>query len=222
MATSGAAEGSDEPQLQDVEEEQFAMSWSDPNWLQLYSLHHNSIYDYFQNSPFYQNQCNNNILQQQQMAMINVEEQLRNMVGTEYEVDYETRRKDMTSSPVEFTSYNVIFEKFRESPNKTELKRIYYTPGVQNHPQYGSIFPMPSINMVFNNKMRSAVHHLNEAMEALQSNKYEDIIKSRYAQKGRTKKKRKKEKESKTNQAKRNQYSSLVQGLIMETQRAAV
>merc|ERR1712154_134154 len=100
-----------------------------------------------------------------------------------------------------------VYEKFRESPNKTELRRIYYSPGIQNHPQFGSIFPMPSINMVFDNKMRSAVYHLNKAMDALQSTKYEDIIKHKHAQSKRIQKKRKgkkdkKDKEDSGNQAK--------------------
>merc|ERR1712157_437781 len=74
-------------------------------------------------------------------------------------------------NPTEYTSYNVIYKSNRLSPNTTELQRIYYCPGVENHPQFGSVFVMPQINMVFNNKMRSATFHLNKAMKLMQSAK---------------------------------------------------
>eukprot|EP01084_Bolivina_argentea_P162330 282516_1 len=161
--------------LEDIEEE-FATSWSDPNWLQTYQLHHNTVYDYFQNCPFYDNQCNNNIVLQQQMGFTNFEQQLANMTGTEYKVDFETKKQNGQTNPIEYASYNVIYKYHRLSPKQIELQRIYYCPGVQTHPEFGSIFPMPSINMVFNNKMRNAVYHLNKAMKSLQSDQFNRMI----------------------------------------------
>eukprot|EP01083_Nonionella_stella_P183537 663573_1 len=205
-----------EDKLEDVEEE-FATSWSDPNWFQTYPLHHNSIYDYFQHPscPFYDNECNNNIVLQQQMGFANFEEQLANLKGTEYKVDFETRKHDP-----EYTAYNVIYKYNRLSPKQTELQRIYYCPGIQNHPQFGSIFPMPSINMVFNNKMRNAVFHLNKSMEIIN----DKINKQDIDSATNKKKKKKKTKHVQTNNdehqiTQRNQYSSLVDGLIIDMQK---
>merc|ERR1712087_375219 len=147
-------------------------------------------------------------------------QQLAQLRGTEYKVDFETRRKDMESAPAEFTSYCVIYELNRLSPKQTELQRIYYCPGMPNHPHFGSIFPMPAINMVFNNKMRSAVWHLNEAQKKLQSEKFEQIIKHKHKEStSKKEKKRKKKEQKKQRQTQQNQYSSLVQGLIMDLQR---
>ena len=164
-------------------------------------LHHNSIYDYFCQCDFYENTCNNSIVLHQQIS--NFEQQLANLKGTEYKVDFETLRNKAHTNPIEYTSYNVILKSHRLSPKQTELRRIYYCPGVENHPQFGSIFIMPQINMVFNNKMRSATHHLNKAMELIIEHKNDSKAKPV-----------KREKEKDKNEVKQNQYSSLVQGLI--------
>ena len=229
-----------EDNLYDVEEE-FATSWSDPNWFGQFPLHHNSIYDYFQNSPFYNNQCSNAIVISNQMGQfINFEESLKQLTGTEYKVDFDTKKKDATLNPIEYTSYNVIYEYNRISPKQAELQKIYYCPGKQNHPQFGSIFPMPTISMVFNNKLRNATWHLNQAMEKLKSkqdfikviqnrNSMYNVDKKKKKKKGKKRNKQKDDKDDKDDKdskkdkekedTQRNQYSSLVDSLIFDMQK---
>lgn len=231
MDVDSAPTGATNEKLMDVEEE-FATSWSDPNWFGQFPLHHNSFYDYFQNSPFYKNQCSNAIVMSNQMGYIDFDAELKKLTGTEYKVDFETRKNDAQTNPHEFTSYNVIYEYNRSSPNKAELQKIYYCPGAQNHPQFGSIFPMPSISMVFNNKLRNATFHLNKAIEKLKSKEdFEKLIENRNSMRDQSKKKKKKKKRKKKDNNKkesekekeedtqRNQYSSLVDSLIFDMQR---
>mmetsp|Transcript_43345 Transcript_43345/g.71617 ORF Transcript_43345/g.71617 Transcript_43345/m.71617 type:complete len:94 (+) Transcript_43345:2-283(+) len=89
-----------------------------------------------------------------------------------------------------------------------------------NHPQFGCIFPMPSINMVFANKLRTAVHHLNNAIQPLQTNSLRQIIETKQKQtqkkKRKTDKRKKQKSAAKVNTTQHNQYSSLVQSLIVD------
>jgi len=135
----------------------YCQSWSYPAWLGTYPLHQDTVLDYFKYSDFYDRTCNNELLTMQ----INMDSnQLQKMKGKEYSVD----RSTIKNNPL----YLCINESTRKSKDDVELMKVYYSPGVNGHPHRGHIFPMPVIDMIFMNKLRTAMFHVNTAFDNVQ------------------------------------------------------
>lgn len=138
-------------------EEEFSRCWNYPAWLHSYPLTVHTFYDYFQNSDFFDDQCNNNQLAMRGQSITRLPE----LKGIEYEIEQKYVNSD--------NEYLLLYKYLRQSPTERRLQRTYYCPGHRLHPEWGSIFAMPNINMVFMNKLRTSVYHMNEAIHALQS-----------------------------------------------------
>ena len=143
-------------------EKEFETMWRHDSWLGTYPLHAGTFYDYFKNSDFYDKGCNNSYLEQQQAHM----SQLKNMTGVEYGYDNDTLKG--YNAPM----YLVIHKFNRVGPNDEtdkQLTNVYYAPGHAMHPNRGSIYPMPTMNLIFDNKLRNATYHLNTALNAVKN-----------------------------------------------------
>ena len=62
------------------------ISWYDSAWIPV--LNPTNVMDYFteRNNPFYDRTCNNEVLKMQKIGVLDVQAQLRNMQGTEYQI----------------------------------------------------------------------------------------------------------------------------------------
>ena len=222
-------------------EKEFETMWKHETWLNTYPLHAGTFYDYFKNSDFYDRQCNNGILEQQQTDM----RMLKEMKGIEYGLDTETLGIHNINAPM----YLVINKYERNGPNDEKdryLRNIYYSPGHQQHPNRGAIYPMPTMNLIFDNKLRNATFHLNNALNSLnnckkhqlsngfiwdfeknnnnnqnnnQNNNDNDIEMKNNNQNENEKEKenlKKKKEQNKPKIIKFNQYSSIVDNLIFD------
>ena len=77
MTSSGDSKISDNPLF---------ISWYDSAWIPV--LNPTNVMDYFteRNNPFYDRTCNNEVLKMQKIGVLDVQAQLRNMQGTEYQI----------------------------------------------------------------------------------------------------------------------------------------
>ncbi|ETO18523.1 hypothetical protein RFI_18742 [Reticulomyxa filosa] len=217
----------EEEEKKEDPESSYCQSWSYPAWLGTYPLHQDTVLDYFKHSDFYDRTCNNEILAMQ----INIDaNQLQKMKGKEYSVD----RTTIKNNPL----YLCIHENLRTSVQDVELMKVYYSPGVNGHPHRGHIFPMPVIDMIFMNKLRTAMFHINHAFQSVQDMKSHQLSRgmewdrNKDTEKDKDKQKvesshsadiadnqyssnaRKKKKVTISNS---NEYASLVDSLIAET-----
>eukprot|EP00026_Physarum_polycephalum_P011582 Phypoly_transcript_11817.p1 GENE.Phypoly_transcript_11817~~Phypoly_transcript_11817.p1 ORF type:complete len:283 (+),score=42.88 Phypoly_transcript_11817:74-922(+) len=121
------------------------MSFKDPMWLQTFPLNVHSALDYFALSQFYDKKCNNEILKMQRLEM----SLLRNLRGIEYELIH-------VREPALF----VIRKLFRESPDRTIPRAIYY---ILN----GSIYQAPTLFNVLNSRLSSSIFYARESLKEI-------------------------------------------------------
>jgi len=127
------------------------VSWHNSQW-NPNMLSSATVLDYFANSsnPFYERNCNNEVLKMQRMSM----DQLVNMKGTEYVVLH-------ALEPL-----FVIRKQIRHSPMQVSPLADYYIIG-------GTAYQAPDLCSVINSRVLSALDHLRTSFEeALLCRKY--------------------------------------------------
>jgi len=123
------------------------LSWHDSGWIPL--LNASNVMDYFseRSNPFYDRQCNNEIIKMQRLSP----EQLSSMVGIEYTVIH-------TQEPILY----VIRQQHRHSPTQV-------TPLVDYYIVAGIVYQAPDLLSVVNSRLLNSVHQLNSAFDEAQS-----------------------------------------------------
>lgn len=118
-------------------------SWNDPAWTGLLNEH--NVMDYFmeRTNPFYDRQCNNEVLRMQRAS----QDQLGGMVGTEYQLL--------------FVQPNILFvvrKQHRASPTHVTPIADYYIIN-------GHIYQAPDLSNVLSSRLLTAVTNLQSAFE---------------------------------------------------------
>lgn len=119
------------------------ISWHDSNWIPF--LNASNVMDYFsdKSNSFYDRTCNNEIVKMQRQSM----EQLKNMIGVEYILLH-------VKEPILY----VIRKQHRHSPEETTPLADYYIIA-------GRVYMAPDLASVFNSRMLSTVHNLQQAFD---------------------------------------------------------
>ncbi|KCZ80342.1 hypothetical protein H312_02249 [Anncaliia algerae PRA339] len=106
--------------------------------------------EYFRNSPFYDKQCNNEILRMQMQynanMKININERLKEMVGVEY------------SFRENISNIFIIQKSYRKDNEKTILLDLYY---IMN----GIVYKAPTDKSIFTSRFINSVASLNKALD---------------------------------------------------------
>jgi len=118
-------------------------SWNDPAWTGLLNEH--NVMDYFmeRTNPFYDRQCNNEVLRMQRAS----QDQLGGMVGTEYQLL--------------FVQPNILFvvrKQHRASPTHVTPIADYYIIN-------GHIYQAPDLSNVLSSRLLTAVTNLQSAFD---------------------------------------------------------
>lgn len=108
-----------------------------------------NVLDYFseRSNPFYDRQCNNEIIKMQRLS----QDQLANMTGVEYTLLH-------VQEPILY----IIRKQFRISPQQTTPQTDYYIIA-------GVVYQAPDLCTVINSRLLNTVHHLETAFEEAQS-----------------------------------------------------
>jgi mediator of RNA polymerase II transcription subunit 6 len=119
------------------------ISWHDTSWIPF--LTPANILDYFsdKSNSFYDRTCNNELVKMQRQSM----ENLKNMVGTEYILLH-------VKEPILY----VIRKQHRHSPEDVTPLADYYIIA-------GRVYQAPDLASVFNSRILSTVHHLQQAFD---------------------------------------------------------
>ena len=119
------------------------ISWHDSNWIPF--LNTTNIMDYFsdKSNSFYDRTCNNEIVKMQRQSM----DQLKNMVGVEYILLH-------VKEPILY----VVRKQHRHSPEDTTPLADYYIIA-------GRVYQAPDLASVFNSRILSTVHNLQQAFD---------------------------------------------------------
>lgn len=122
--------------------------WNDKAFLQNFSLNEESVMIYFGLSPFYDKNCNNEIIKMQRLDPT----LLQTMHGIEY---------NLSSNPVQ--GLFIITKSQRTlTPPKLEPLATYYVHD-------GNIYQAPSIHAILSSRMLQSLHKLRGAFETMQS-----------------------------------------------------
>lgn len=123
------------------------ISWHDTNFLPF--LNGSNVLDYFsdKSNSFYDRTCNNELVKMQRQSMDN----LKNMIGTEYILLH-------VKEPILY----VIRKQHRHSPEETTPLTDYYIIA-------GRVYQAPDLGNVFNSRLLSTVHHLQQAFDEANS-----------------------------------------------------
>ncbi|XP_070502599.1 mediator of RNA polymerase II transcription subunit 6 [Chironomus tepperi] len=123
------------------------ISWHDTNFLPF--LNGSNVLDYFsdKSNSFYDRTCNNEQVKMQRQSMDN----LKNMVGTEYILLH-------VKEPILY----VVRKQHRHSPEETTPLTDYYIIA-------GRVYQAPDLGNVFNSRLLSTVHHLQQAFDEANS-----------------------------------------------------
>jgi len=134
------------------------VSWRFEAWTREFPLNKNTVLDYFKHSPFYDRQCNNELILQQGADV----SKLKSLTGIEYEIDTESGKGEF---------YFVIRKQHRESPTSVRVLGLFYIVGVspQNGmgPERGTVFPLPDMHSVFCCNLVTAMYYMNSAFKEL-------------------------------------------------------
>lgn len=119
------------------------ISWHDSNWIPF--LNASNVMDYFaeKSNSFYDRTCNNEIVRMQRQSM----EQLKNMVGIEYILLH-------VKEPILY----VVRKQHRHTPEETTPLADYYIIA-------GRVYQAPDLGSVFNSRILSTVHNLQQAFD---------------------------------------------------------
>lgn len=119
------------------------VSWFDSNWIPF--LNASNVMDYFsdKSNSFYDRTCNNEIVKMQRQSM----EQLKNMNGVEYILLH-------VKEPILY----VIRKQHRHSPDETTPQADFYIIA-------GKVYQAPDLASVFNSRILSTVHNLQQAFD---------------------------------------------------------
>lgn len=119
------------------------ISWHDTNFIPF--LNASNVLDYFsdKSNSFYDRTCNNEQVKMQRQSLDN----LKHMVGTEYILLH-------VKEPILY----VIRKQHRHSPEETTPLADYYIIA-------GRVYQAPDLASVFNSRVLSAVHHLQQAFD---------------------------------------------------------
>ena len=123
------------------------ISWVDSSWVP--HLSSENVMSYFSDrrNPFYDVQCNNEMVKMQQRSL----DQLPNMIGVEYCLLY-------VQEPILY----VIRKQQRHSPSHVTPMSDYYIVG-------GTIYQAPDLCSVVNSRLLSAVNHMQAAFDEAKS-----------------------------------------------------
>ncbi len=119
----------------------------DITWLTTFGLSTDNVLDYFYTSPFYEPNCNNEIIRTQGVSSAH----LLSLVGLEYNVDLQSSKEP---------HLYVIRKQLRRSKNATETLDIFYCLD-------GIVYQSPVLLDVLNSRMAKAAHHLRDSFEQI-------------------------------------------------------
>lgn len=123
------------------------LSWRDSAWIPVLSPA--NVLDYFseRSNPFYDRQCNNEIIKMQGLR----HDQLANMTGIEYVLLH-------VQEPILY----IVRKQYRHSPQHAIPQTDYYIIA-------GVVHQAPDLCTVINSRLLNTVHHLETAFEEAQS-----------------------------------------------------
>lgn len=144
------------------------VGWRFESWLHAYPLTSQTVFDYFKHSVFYDATCNNEIAQMQniqtnQNGVVsgNAQSTLQSLVGVEFSLDQGCN-----------DTYFVIRKSFRRSPTAVDLLALFYVvaiePASSRDPQKGTIFQLPSVSVLSQTSLTTAIYHINQTVGKLQ------------------------------------------------------
>lgn len=130
-----------------------------------FTLNQHTVMRYFKQLPFYDRNCNNEILEMQGMEVsINT---LKDLVGIEYSLAQDMY--DRQDNP-----YFVISKSYRRSPTEVDLMAAYYVAahnipaneenGMPVEISKGSTFAMPDLNDVITTHIDASLYYLQKSI----------------------------------------------------------
>lgn len=140
-----------------------SISWRFEGFLQAAQLNRLTVMDYFRLSPFFDRQCNNELLRLQDRP----QSELRKMRGVEYELDTSVAPGD--------DRYFLIRKQYREDEHRVRNLALFYIVGVDppagavGASLRGTIFPLPDMQSVFACNLRTAIYYVHSALKDLGS-----------------------------------------------------
>ncbi|KAK4534548.1 hypothetical protein CDCA_CDCA02G0573 [Cyanidium caldarium] len=151
---SGAADEEEETPLQHT-------VWCDTAWLTHFPLTEDTVMDYFARSPFYDRQCNNEVIRMQRNLQLpaapggaGMDDWLRSMVGVEY---VSVGPEERPPLPVEYVhNLFVIRKQWRRAPDIADVLASYY---VLN----GSVYQAPTVVDVVLGAVEQSLQFLADA-----------------------------------------------------------
>lgn len=130
---------------QGTSDDQTELTWNDMQWISSFPLNEATALHYFSLSPFYDQQCNNELVRMQQLDP----SLLKTMAGIEYSVT--------SPCPNLF-----VVSKSRRSLNPPKLQPLamYYIYEC-------CIYQSPSLHAVLSTRMLQSLHHLRKAFSTM-------------------------------------------------------
>lgn len=128
-------------------DQNLGISWHDSAWIPMLSPA--NVLDYFseRSNPFYDRQCNNEIIKMQRLS----QDQLANMTGVEYILLH-------VQEPILY----IVRKQYRHSPQQATPQTDYYIIA-------GVVYQAPDLCTVINSRLLNTVHQLETAFEEAQS-----------------------------------------------------
>ena len=127
---------------------QISSQYIDITWLTTFGLNTDNVLDYFYTSPFYETNCNNELIRSQGVSILH----LSSLVGLEYNVDLQS-----TKEPHLY----VIRKQYRRSKTATETRDIFYCLD-------GIIYKCPRLLDILQSRIAKATFHLSNSFAELQ------------------------------------------------------
>ncbi|ETV99499.1 hypothetical protein, variant [Aphanomyces invadans] len=124
-------------------------SYRDNIWLSQFPLDHQSVLYYFAGSPWYDKNCNNEILKMQRRPL----EHLQGMTGIEYEL----QPNDAKQVP---QILYVIHKKNRTGPRTAHVMAVYYVLDA-------TIYQAPNTYTLLTSRLKKCSFRVNKAFKAL-------------------------------------------------------
>ena len=118
-------------------------------WLDSYPLTIDTVMDYFKYSPFYDRQCNNEVLAIQNRP----QSHLISLKGLEYEV---------VLPPENNNDVFIIHKKYRHNEHFSDILAIYYILANGDTGLRGMVFPMPDIHSVCKYNLMSYIYYIKQ------------------------------------------------------------
>lgn len=132
--------------------------WRYSEWLNSYPLHIHTVMDYFKYCPFYDKQCNNELITTQQLSIT----QLVNMTGIEYSLHELSNNTQL-----------IINKCNRLNQHDVELIQSYYIS--TNEADRGTVYILPYLNDIINYNLQTSLYYINSMSELLYSHIQYDI-----------------------------------------------